>query len=224
MAKSALLSTIAGSSTIKGDIPFEVVVKLTLSGQRVRPSPCLALKADWGYRAAQSLYDARDLIRTMNFHLVWWEELRAAMSRYPKMYRVWLTKYVSKFCGTNVQFYHWSRGAHSLKCESCSTHDKYVVHTCWCMDPGHNRMFQNLVTELCTWMTNTLGEMTVASTVAAFLLSQGESTMANCLHGSYANQALVVESSNHLGWDSLVEGQISTHWLSLVAPFLSRWS
>ncbi len=94
------------------------------------------------------------------------------------------------------------------------------MHICQCMDPGHDRMFQISVKELCTWITNTLGETTVASTVKAFLLSGGKSAIASCLHGNNTNQALVAECSNHLGRDSLVEGWISTHWLSLVVPFL----
>ncbi len=218
-AKSALVSAIAGGSTIKGDLPFEVV-KLSLSGRKVSGSLCLALEVDWGYQAAESLFDARDIIWTMDFHLVWSAGLGAAMYRYPIMYHVWLTKHVLQFCGTNVQLYHWIRGAHLPKCKSCGTYDKYAVQICWCMDPGHDRMFQMLVTELCTWITNTLGEMTVASTVEAFLLYREESTMASCLQGNNANLALVAECSDRLRWDSLVEGQISTHWLPLVVPFL----
>ncbi len=40
--------------------------------------------------------------------------------------------------------------------------------------------------------------------------------MASCLHGTNANLALVAECSNHLRWDCLVEGRISTigfYWL-----------
>ncbi len=94
------------------------------------------------------------------------------------------------------------------------------MHICQCMDPGCNRMLQILMMELCTCITNTLGEMTVASTAKAFLLSWRESTMASCLHGNNANLALVPESSDCLGWDSLVEGWISTHWLPLITLFL----
>jgi hypothetical protein len=84
LAKSELLSAIAGGSTIKGDLPFKVV-NLTLSGRKVSGSPCLALEGDWGYQAAKSLFNARDIIRTTDFHMVWWEGLGAAMSGYPKM-------------------------------------------------------------------------------------------------------------------------------------------
>ncbi len=89
------------------------------------------------------------------------------------------------------------------------------------MDLGRDRMFQISLTELCTWITNTLGEMTVASIIKAFLLSSGEFMMASCLHGNTADLALVAECSGSLGWDSLlIEGWISAHWLKLVAPFL----
>jgi hypothetical protein len=37
-------------------------------------------------------------------------------------------------------------------------------------------------------------------------------------------QARLNECSNRLGWDSLVEGRITTHWLKLVAPLHWRWS
>ena len=104
-----------------------------------------------------------------------------------KMYRVWLTKHFSDFCGNNVQHYHWSRGAHSPKCKSCGTHDEYMMHLCWCRDRGLDQMFKILVTELQAWMATTLGELTVVSTIEAYLLSRGESTMVSCLHGNCNN-------------------------------------
>ena len=52
------------------------------------------------------------------------------MTCYPKMYRVWLTKHVSDFCGNNVQLYYWSKGTHSPKCEFCGMEDEYTMHIC----------------------------------------------------------------------------------------------
>jgi hypothetical protein len=42
---------------------------------------------------------------------------------YPKIYRVWITKHVSDFCGNNVQLYYRSNGNSSPKCESCGVED-----------------------------------------------------------------------------------------------------
>jgi hypothetical protein len=105
LAKCSLLSTIPTGLVMEGDFPFEVV-KFKLLGKRVSRSPQQALEADWGYRAPLELYDTKDIIRREDFHLVWWEGLRATMSSYPKMNWVWLTKHVSNFCGNDVQQYY----------------------------------------------------------------------------------------------------------------------
>jgi hypothetical protein len=134
LASEALLSAMGGPIMV-GDFPFEPV-RLKLSGERVCGSPCQALEWDWGYGVAQSLYLEKGIILAEDFHLVWWEGLGVAMSRYPKLYRVWLTRHVADCCGKNVQFYYRSAGGHSPKCEFCGTEDKYSSHMCRCKDPG----------------------------------------------------------------------------------------
>ncbi len=51
LAKSALLHAILGWVMISGVFPFELV-NVKVSGKRVSGSPCQALEASWGYRAA----------------------------------------------------------------------------------------------------------------------------------------------------------------------------
>jgi hypothetical protein len=101
LAKDALISVIAGGLLMKGDFPFEPI-RFKLSGKCVCSSPRLSLEKDWGYRTVRALFAEKDIIRTDNFHPVWWDGLDSAMTGYPKMYRVWLTKHVSEFCGSNV--------------------------------------------------------------------------------------------------------------------------
>ena len=60
LAKGSLLSAIDGGHTMEGDFPFEIV-KLKRLGKRVSGSPWEALEADWGYRAAQALYDSKNI-------------------------------------------------------------------------------------------------------------------------------------------------------------------
>jgi hypothetical protein len=61
LAKSALVSAITGDSIIDGDRPFEVV-KCSLSGRKVNGSPQSALEADWGYCAAEDLFDEKSIV------------------------------------------------------------------------------------------------------------------------------------------------------------------
>ncbi len=142
------------------------------------------------------------------------------MSSYPKMFQVWLTKHVSNFCGNNVQQYYWSNGAHLPKCESCRTHNEYTMHICHCKDPGRNGPFHITVTELYTLIVETLGDRAVASTVEAYLLARGETAMQSLMHGMSVDISDICKQSTRLGWDSLLEGRISSHWLVLISPLL----
>jgi hypothetical protein len=48
--------------------------------------------------------------------------------------------------------------------------------------------------------------------------------MEDCCHGNKEDMHLVAMASNRLGWDSFVEGHISTQWLPMVTPQLARTS
>ncbi len=207
--------------TKEGDFPFETI-HLKLAGTRVYGPICQALEVDWEYQAAKALFASKEIIRESNFHLVWWGGLSAAMSSYPKMYRVWITKHVSDFSGNNVQLYHWSKGTHSPKCKFYKTEDEYTMHIVRCRDPGRERMFQTLVNKLTKWLNRTLGDHRVAAAIETYLLGQGEISMANSIHGTDRAFKLVAEASNRLGWDSFLEGCISTNWQALVSPLLQK--
>jgi hypothetical protein len=120
--------------------------------------------------------------------------------------------------------YYWSRGRQSPKCESCRTADKYTMHICRCRDPGRNSMFRDTVQDLGRWMMKTLGKENVSATVTMYLLSQGETLMTDCVHGGNQELINVARESDCLGWDSLLEGRISTLWLPLVSQLLSKSS
>jgi hypothetical protein len=220
LAKCSLLSAINGGSTMEGDFPFEIV-KVKLSGKSVSGSPWQALEADWGYRAARSLFDSKNIIHQEDFHLVWWDRLCATMSSYPKMYRVWLTKHVSDFCGNNVQLYYWSKGTHSPRCNFCTVEDKYTMHICQCRDPGHDPTFRISVSELCSLVIETLGNTDVASTIEMYLLARGTVTMSSCLHGNNTDLLTTTSVSDLLGWDSFIKGRIVTQWQTVATPFFS---
>jgi hypothetical protein len=156
--------------------------------------------------------------------LVWWDGLSAAMASYPKMYRVWLTKHVSKFCGNNVQFYYWSKGLHSPKCKFCLVNDEYTSHIGRCRDPGRDIMFRISARKIYDWMVTTIGDTAIATTVEEYLLSRGEITMETVLTCYTPEMLLVAKNTDRLGWDCLVEGRICTHWLAAVAPYLAQTS
>ena len=219
LAKDSLVSAIAGGSVMEGDFPFEPT-RFKLSGIRVCTSPRQSLEKDWGYRTARTLYAEKDIIQIEDFHLVWWDGLDRAMAGYPKSYRVWLTKHVSEFCGNNVQLYYWSKGRQSPKCEFCRVEDEYTMHICRCKDPGRDSMFNITVKDLCEWLEKTLRERYISETVKMYLLARGETLMIDCVHGVNPDLMEVARKSDRLGWDSFLEGRITSSWLPMVLPML----
>ena len=83
-------------------------------------------------------------------------------------------------------------------------------------------MFRTLVGELTSWMINILEENFIVSMVEGYLLGHGWVAMESCLHGTDNILLNVCRESKRLGWDSFIEGRITTLWLSVVAPHLSR--
>ena len=143
------------------------------------------------------------------------------MSSYPKMYHVWLTKHVSDFCGNNVQLYYWSKGTHPSRCDFCTVEDKYTMHICQYRDPGRDAMFWISVSELCSWVNETLGNTNIASTIEMYLLARGTVTMSSCLHGNNTDLLTTTSVSDLLGWDSFIKGRIVTQWQTVATPFFS---
>jgi hypothetical protein len=86
---------------------------------------------------------------------------------------------------------------------------------------GRDLIFCTTVQELCSWMADTLGELSITSTVESYLLSRGESTMESRVHGTNKDLVILSRFSGRLGWDSFIERRVSLHWLIVVSPLLS---
>jgi hypothetical protein len=80
------------------------------------------------------------------------------------------------------------------------------------------------VQEIYDWFCTTLSNIGIASLVESYLLSLGDSLMENCVDVNNQEMLIVAKASDHLVWDSFVEGPISTQWLSMVAPLLVHTS
>jgi len=58
--------------------------------------------------------------------------------------------------------------------------------------------------------------------VETYLLAQGEKTMTQCIAYTNSRYELLAQVQDRLGWDSFVEGRISTLFLETVKPFLEK--
>jgi hypothetical protein len=74
-----------------------------VKGVTVIGLPKTAIIHYWGARVAQTLIHHWNIVRKVDFHLVYWEGMDKVMKYFPEVFRVWVTKQVSHFNGTNHQ-------------------------------------------------------------------------------------------------------------------------
>ncbi len=134
LAKLALLSGYAESKYISSNFPGEDI-RIFVGQEKLTGSPKSKILDHWGYKTARAFFDRARIIQSPHFHLVWWDGIGDALSDFPKMYRVWLTKHVSEFCGTNLQHSYWNKNHKSL-CPCCNACEESTMHMTRCSSPG----------------------------------------------------------------------------------------
>ena len=100
MAKLALLAGIAGREFINNNFPFEQLTVKT-GGRRIAGLLRSAINKHWSTTTAKEHFHNKAIVDKSHFDMVYWDGLECAFHNFPKMFRVFVTKHVSKFCRTN---------------------------------------------------------------------------------------------------------------------------
>ena len=141
------------------------------------------------------------------------------MKSFPKLFRNFVTKQTSKFCGTNRQLSRINQSVRNVY-PSCGRDDESSKHITRYNEPGRRQMLEYTVDEMATWMSSTKVDQHLQSMITSYLLAQNTKTMLECLRGHLSTLRALAEVHDRLGWDNFVEGRISTLFLEAVRPAL----
>ncbi len=149
---------------------------------------------------AEVLYDRQGMVSKENFLFVYWEGMERIMKSFPEMFRVWVTKHVSHFQGTNRQLSRIDKLVLNV-CPSCKCHDESTSHITWCRNPRHARTLKDSVEQLVQWLHDEQTDGKVEHLFKRYLLAGGTCTLTSLLKPS---SRLGVEAHYHdcLGWDA----------------------
>jgi hypothetical protein len=100
LAKQALLHAHSCNEYFDGCFPAEDFWVYT-TGCKVTGLTKPSLEMHWGRSEAKRFLDFKHIVHTANFDTIWWHGMDLAMSNFPKMYRIFVSKQVSGWCGTN---------------------------------------------------------------------------------------------------------------------------
>ena len=220
LAKKMLIFSVRCQEFISSHLPFERV-RVILDGAKMTGSPKTALTRHWGTVAAREFFHDQHIINKYDFNLVYWDGVEAAMLGFPKMFRVYVTKQASKFCGTNRQLSRIDPRVQNV-CPSCGQDDESSKHITRCRERGRYKMWRWSVDDLVTWVARTTHDLVLTDMLREYLLSQGTKTMRECLHVSSTKHQLLADVHDRLGWDNFVEGRLCSVYLEFLPPPDSR--
>ena len=139
LASSALMAALATQIFIKDLFPSKGVI-VSIDTKCITGSPKAEITHLWGEQVAQELFHRRGIVHTNNFPLVYWEGMDKVMRGFPEPFRVWITKHVSHFNGTN-RMLSWFPATETCakvanKCPNCGCTDESTAHITRCCDEG----------------------------------------------------------------------------------------
>jgi len=147
--------------------------------------------------------------------------MERVMRYYSKMFRVFVTKQVSGFAGTNHELDRWNDDVQEV-CPNCGMSGESTKHMTRCRNEGRVQLFRLSVEDVLVRLHDAGVDLELVDLFKDYLLAQGSRSMEDCLRHSNSEYTLLAQVQNCLGWDCLVDGCISTLLLETGKPFLTQ--
>ena len=141
--------------------------------------------------------------------------LDATLEKKPDMYKTWLSKQHTGFCGTRLQVsYYKGLNGEQAGCPNCGRTET-AAHLCLCPDEDRTKLFLESTDELDIWMAKdnkTNNEL--AFWIPKYILMRGTKRMSEMRHMSSEMMSLA-KSQDVIGWRNFMEGRVSREFLDM---------
>lgn len=144
--------------------------------------------------------------------------------KFPKRFRVWITKHVSGCCGVNSHLNHIDSSVENI-CPSCGlkgtvrtdertgkTHNvggETTHHITVCPDHDRTLLFRNSVSGLVSWMDSNDTDPFLSELIEQYLRHRGHNTMYEVAGYHIPHRYdLLIKYHDKLGWNNFIEGRI----------------
>ena len=183
-------------------------IRIWIHGQKITSSIRTALYNAWGSQTAQCLLGRKGIVSHLRFRHIAWDAVGRAMTSYPQMFALWVTKHVSGFSGTNRQL---SRIDASIanKCPCCGQINESTGHITRCKNPGRTRVFKKSVEMLMDWMEESHCDRSLIECLEEYLLRRGKRTMTS-ISATFPHLSKWAFEMDELGWDNFMEGRVGS--------------
>ena len=220
LAKRALMAAIVNRDFIDSGFPFEDIVMMC-GPSKVVSSPVKGIYQWWGYRVARDFFHSKKIIDKTHFDLIHWEGMGAAMKSFPVMFRRWITKHVSGFCGCNEHLAHYVPDL-SPKCSVCDAPRETTAHITVCQDPARTSLYTVSVDSTVSWMKANDTAPLLLQLIESYLRARGSKTMSEIAPPDIGvDYDVFVQYQDILGWQNFIEGRFLRYMVQLQREYLS---
>ena len=154
-----------------------------------------------------------------SFNAVAWGELDATLDSKGQMYKQWLCKQSTGFCGTQAMVSHWDN-TRDDKCPDCGRRET-ASHLNLCSDPDRTQLLHEMVTKLQQWLDNNYTHPELAYWLPKYILLRGTRRLSSFPYLSHDMQK-VARSQDSIPWTCFMEGKLSREIFLLQQQTLSR--
>jgi hypothetical protein len=140
------------------------------------------------------------------FQNVAWHAINDAGKEIPLHELRWITKHATGICGVNTQLFKWKQRQDD-KCPRCGLSET-STHVWQCKGLDSAQLWTKSLAALSVWMET-------VNTSPEIILTINKNLM-NWVHGSVTShpRSTLESAQDQIGWDSFIEGSISTAWAS----------
>ena len=160
---------------------LQPLTKYYILFSKIWPLTCVGLAMSFPKQVSESKSDVvgpstgdSSLCNRLEIQL--YSDVKAAMKEFPEMFRVWVTKQVSHFCGTNRQLSRIDSTIENV-CPSCGGKNETTSHITRCSEEGRTMMFKKSVAEIVAWLEQKKTDESLTNLIEQYLLGRGKRSM-----------------------------------------------
>jgi hypothetical protein len=213
LAKDCLVQALRKGTFISSFFPFESL-RVIVDGRKCTSSVTQAIYKSWGREEARGLLAKRNIVSPLNFDLIYWDGVGEAMSVYPQMFKIYITKHVSHFQGTNRQLSRVAPQDVDNVCPCCGRRDESTGHITRCPDEGRTKMFYESADLLIDFLHESQMDPRLIDCIMRYLDGRGDGKMTEIAKNEPSYQILA-EDMDALGWDCFLEGRVPTSLIEI---------
>ena len=141
------------------------------------------------------------------FRAVDWRRLNDCLNSKPQMYRQWLSKQRSGFCGTQHMVARWD-STRDGRCPNCGGHET-AQHLMSCPDADHTRLLEVMADDFGRWMSTNHGHPELVYWLPRYIKLRGTRRLEEMPRITPAFQQ-VARSQDLIPWRCFMEGKVAT--------------